>query len=75
VALILKLHAEAAGFDAREFAGHSLRAGFITNAAEAGVDALRIMEVSRHKRIETVAGYVRRANLFKQHAGKSFLRG
>jgi hypothetical protein len=34
---------------------------------------LRMMEVSRHKRVETVQGYVRRANGFKGHAGKQFL--
>lgn len=36
-------------------------------------DVLRMMEVSRHKRVETVQGYVRRANGFKGHAGKDFL--
>ena len=61
------------GLDPAEFAGHSLRAGFLTSAAEAGADVLRIMEVSRHKRVETVQGYVRRANLFKGHAGAKFL--
>jgi site-specific recombinase XerD len=73
VALIVKHYAEAAGLDAREFAGHSLRAGFLTSAADAGADVLRMMEVSRHKRVETVQGYVRRANLFKGHAGTGFL--
>lgn len=33
--------------DPHEFAGHSLRAGFLTSAAEAGADVLRMMEVSR----------------------------
>ncbi len=73
MALIVKQHAETAGLDARELAGHSLRAGFLTSAAEAGADVLRMMEVSRHKRVETVQGYVRRANLFKGHAGAEFL--
>lgn len=73
VALIVKTHAEAAGLDAREFSGHSLRAGFLTSAAEAGADVLRMMEVSRHKRVETLRTYVRRASLFKGHAGKNFL--
>ena len=31
----------------------------LTSAAEAGADPLRMMEVSRHKRIEAVCGYVR----------------
>ena len=73
VALIVKRHAEIAGLDPHEFAGHSLRAGFLTSAAEAGADVLRMMEVSRHKRVETVQGYVRRANGFKGHAGEQFL--
>ena len=38
VALIVKFYAEAAGLDPRAFAGHSLRAGFLTSAAEAGAD-------------------------------------
>ena len=73
VALIVKRQAEAAGLDPQDFAGHSLRAGFLTSAAEAGADVLRMMEVSRHKRVETVQGYVRRANGFKGHAGAEFL--
>ena len=73
VALVVKHYADAAGLDPDEFAGHSLRAGFLTSAAEAGADVLRMMEVSRHKRVETVRGYVRRANLFRNHAGAGFL--
>lgn len=73
VALIMKHYVEAAGLDLREFPGHSLRAGFLTSAAEAGDDVLRMMEVSAHKRVETMQGYVRRANLFKEHAGEQFL--
>jgi hypothetical protein len=30
-------------------------------------------EVSRHRSIETLRGYVRRADLFKEHAGAAFL--
>ena len=73
VALVVKHYADAAGLDPDEFAGHSLRAGFLTSAAEAGADVLRMMEVSRHKRVETVRSYVRRANLFRGHAGAGFL--
>ena len=32
-----------------------------------------MMEVSRHKRVDTVEGYVRRENLFRGHAGAKFL--
>jgi len=73
VALVVKRYADRAGLDPDDFAGHSLRAGFLTSAAEAGADALRMMEVSRHRRVETVAGYVRRGNLFRGHAGTTFL--
>ena len=73
VATAVKRHAEAAGLDPDAFAGHSLRSGFLTSAADAGADVLRMMEVSRHRRVETVQGYVRRASLFKGHAGAEFL--
>jgi len=69
----LKRRAEAAGLDPARFAGHSLRAGFLTSAAEAGADALKMAEVSRHKSMDTLRRYVRRANLFKAHAGTGFL--
>jgi hypothetical protein len=32
-----------------------------------------MMEVSRHKSVDTLRGYVRRADMFKDHAGGSFL--
>ena len=56
-----------------DFAGHSLRAGFVTTAADRDVNETRIMDVTRHKDTRTVRGYIRRANLFKGHAGASFL--
>ena len=73
VALVGKRYADAVGLDPAAFAGHSLWSGFLTSAAEAGADVLRMMEVSRHKRVETMQGYVRRASLFKGHAGTKFL--
>ena len=36
------------------FRRSELRAGFLTRAAEAGADVFRMMDVSRHKRVETV---------------------
>lgn len=73
VAELVKHYAERAGLDPAAFGGHSLRAGFITSAAEAGAELSRIMEVSRHVEPRTVQGYIRRANLFKNHAGSGFL--
>ena len=41
--------------------GHSLRAGFITSAARAGVPEWKIRARSRHKSAEQVASYIRAA--------------
>lgn len=73
VALVVKEYAEAAGLDPAEFSGHSLRAGFVTSAAESGASILKIQETSRHKSTDVLAGYVRRVDLFKDHAGAAFL--
>lgn len=73
VADIVKRYATAAGLDASTFGAHSLRAGFITTAAERGADMARIMDVSGHRDPRTVVGYIRRANAFKGHAGGGFL--
>jgi site-specific recombinase XerD len=73
VANIIKVHAKRAGFDPAEFAGHSLRAGFLTSAAEHGASIFKMMEVSRHKSVDVLKGYLRRAELFKEHAGAGFL--
>lgn len=73
VALIVKKYADAAGLDVEKLSGHSLRAGFVTSAAENRASISRIMEVTRHRDPRTVETYVRRADRFKDHAGDSFL--
>lgn len=73
VATIVKRYALAAGFDAEMFSGHSLRAGFVTSALEAGADVLKVMDVTRHRELRTLKVYDRRARGFKNHAGKGFL--
>ena len=73
VAAVVKQYAEMAGLDPAEFSGHSLRAGFVTSAAESGASILKIQETSRHKSTDVLAGYVRRVDMFKDHAGAAFL--
>lgn len=73
VALIVKKYADAAGLDVERLSGHSLRAGFVTSAAENRASISRIMEVTRHRDPRTVETYVRRADRFKDHAGDGFL--
>lgn len=73
VAAIVKARAEQAGLDAEKFSGHSLRAGFLTAAAASGASVWKMAEVSRHRKIETLRGYVRMAEQFKNHAGVAFM--
>ncbi|RYF12356.1 MAG: integrase, partial [Oxalobacteraceae bacterium] len=66
-------YAAAAGYDPTVFAGHSLRAGFLTEGASQGATIFKLQEVSRHKSVQVLADYVRNAELFKDHAGQGFL--
>jgi hypothetical protein len=43
------------------------------SSISAAIVARRGVEVSRHKSVDTLRGYVRRAELFKDHAGGAFL--
>ncbi len=45
-------------------AGHSLRAGFATSGAAAGIDEWSLMEQTGHKRRESIRRYIRRGSLF-----------
>jgi len=40
---------------------------------ENGASIFRTMDVSLHRRVETLRGYVRRAEEFKDHAGDGLL--
>jgi hypothetical protein len=72
-ARIVKQYAARVGLDPAGYAGHSLRSGFLTSAAESGASIWKLSEVSRHKSLDTLRGYVRRVDLFKEHAGAGFL--
>jgi site-specific recombinase XerD len=72
VSLIVKKYAERAQLDPAIFAGHSLRAGFVTSALDAGADPFRVMDVTGHREIRTLRVYDRRSK-FEKHAGRSFL--
>jgi integrase len=73
VADVVKAHAEAAGLDPAAFSGHSLRAGFVTSAAERGARAERIMDHTGHRSVAMVRVYTRRADAFADHAGRGLL--
>src|ERR1700720_4477123 len=73
VANVVKEYAGRAGFDAAIFSAHSLRSGFLTSAAAKGASIFKMMDQSGHKSIDTLRGYVRDAELFKDHAGTGLL--
>lgn len=70
---LVKKYAKDIGLNPSEYAGHSLRAGFVTSAAVHNARLDKIMEVTRHTSPDTVMKYIREANLFSDHAGQSFL--
>lgn len=73
VARVVQARAAAAGLDPQLFAGHSLRAGFLTSAARAKASIFQMQQQSRHRSVQVLAGYVRSARLFEDHAGEEFL--
>lgn len=73
VAELVKSYARRAGLKAADFSGHSLRSGFLTSAAAHGASIFKMMDVSRHKSIDTLRGYVRDAEIFRNHAGSGLL--
>ncbi len=68
VANVVKAYAGAAGLDSSKYAGHSLRAGLVTQAAINGVQELAIMKQTRHKSSDMLRKYIREANLFRDNA-------
>lgn len=76
VLLIVKGLAKAAGADptgsATAFSAHSLRAGFITAAVQAGQQDAEIMKRSRHKSHQVFMRYVRPAQTVKKNVATGF---
>ncbi len=68
VVLLIKEYLELAGIENKNFAGHSLRSGFATVAADSGADERSIMAMTGHKSTQMVRRYIREANLFKNNA-------
>ena len=68
VVLLIKEYLNLAGIESKNFAGHSLRSGFATVAAESGADERSIMAMTGHKTTQMVRRYIREANLFKNNA-------
>ncbi len=65
VGSVVKRGGTAVGLDASKLAGHSLRAGYATSAAEAGKPVFAIQQQTGHKSVAMVSRYVRAVGLFK----------
>jgi integrase len=73
IARLNQKYAGRMGLDPEMVVGHSLRAGFLTEASRTGATMAKMQEVSRHKKVEVLLGYVRSAEQFDDHAGAAFL--
>ncbi|RDI63540.1 site-specific integrase [Nocardia pseudobrasiliensis] len=68
IAELVKRYAQRAGLDPALFSGHSLRAGFATQAALGGASDREIMRQGRWANPRTVHGYIRTANPLEDNA-------
>jgi hypothetical protein len=53
------------GLDPKQYGAHSMRPGFLTSSAAKGANLFKMMDVSRHKSVDTLRGYVRSADAFR----------
>ena len=67
VARVVKRYAALAGLDPAGYAGHSLRAGFATQAARSGKQERAIQRHTRHKSTEMLREYIREGTLFDEN--------
>jgi integrase len=65
IARIVKCALVRAGYPPANYAGHSLRAGFATQAARNGATAFDIMRQTGHRSVAIVSRYIREAELFR----------
>lgn len=70
VARLVKRLAGQAGLDASKLSGHSLRAGFITQAFLKGKNQIEVAKQSGHKSMAVMGRYFRTATVFEGNAGK-----
>ncbi len=70
VAAVVKRAALAAGLDPSFFAGHSLRAGHVTQAKRNDATDLEVMSQTHHRSAESISGYVREADLFRHTSAR-----
>lgn len=67
VSQVVKKNVEKLGLDPKDFGGHSLRAGVITQAKRDGKEDHDIMKHSRHKTYDVYRQYIREDDLVKNN--------
>jgi len=67
VARMVQRRAQLAGLDG-DWAAHSLRSGFVTEAARQGVPLGEVMAMSEHRGVGTVMGYFQAGSLLTSRA-------
>lgn len=73
VAVVVKQRAEAIGLDPLKYSGHSLRAGLVTSAAQAGVSSWKIRQQTGHKSDAMLQRYIRDSLIFVDNAAGAIL--
>jgi len=73
VSLLIKRHVRGIGLDPAKFSGHSLRAGFVTSAARAGIATHLIRQQTGHASEATMSRYIREGSLFRGNAAGQLL--
>ena len=68
ISSVVKRRVAAAGFDPAAYSGHSLRAGLVTSAAQAGIASWKIRQQTRHASDVMLARYIRDGELFTDNA-------
>ena len=72
VARMLKRRARLAGLPG-DWAGHSLRSGFVTEAGRQGVPLGEVMAMTEHRSVGTVMGYFQAGSLLESKVGELLL--
>jgi integrase len=73
VSSVVKNRVAAAGFNPAGYSGHSLRAGLVTSAAQAGIASWKIRQQTRHASDAMLARYIRDGELFTDNTAGQLL--
>ena len=73
IANVVKGAMASLGLDPACYAGHSLRAGFVTSACKKGASQFKVMQTTRHKTAAMLAVYYRDEEIFTDVAGAGSL--